>query len=288
MLVLLGFVTACATGPASKVEAAAEGRAATPDGTRIQLASAPAGPAPELGPIGRAHLEQARTLLTEARNELSPRHSDLLDRKLTEAERAFERFNRVTSASGKAAEVARGAEGAARAGRASRPGGGVGTPSGTGPLLLLLLAVWPAGTIAGPEHDRPPEWLAPQMEFEARLRELSEAAEQVRAELEAAQTVPLEAAKRNRPPKPNVVTIRPNWNAESGEPELAPCEYKGGGGDGPSQLPGWIRCYYFCGKYQVTLNDVWGSSSEDCEKPVHLIRARKEAENKHRVRGKDQ
>jgi hypothetical protein len=254
----------------------------------IAFANALAGPTPELAPIGKAYLEQARALLGEARNELSPRHSELLDRKLTEAERAFERFNRVASASGKAAEVARGAEGAARAGRASRPGGGVGATSGTGPLLLLLLAVWPAGTIAGPEHDRPPEWLAPQMELEARLRELSEAAEQVRAELEAAQTVPLEAAKRNRPPRPNEVTIRPNWNPESGEPELAPCEYKGSGGDGPSQIPGWIRCTYVCGMYVVKLHDVWGASSEDCKKAVHLIRARKEAENKHRVRGKDQ
>jgi hypothetical protein len=231
------------------------------------------------------HLEQARALLAEVRGELAPHQSELLDRKLAQAERAFERFNKVASASGKAAEVARGAEGAARAGRATRTGG-LNSSGRAGPLLLLLIAFWPA-ELAGPEHDRPPEWLAPQMELEASLRELSEAAEQVRAELEAEQSVPVEAARRNRPPRPNTVTIRNDWTREPGEPEVLPCEQYGSGGSGPFQGgPGWIECRYVCGRYTVVLNDVWGASTDDCKKSVHLVRARKEAENKARVKDK--
>jgi hypothetical protein len=42
-----------------------------------------------------------------------------------------------------------------------------------------------------------------------------------------------------------------------------------------------------CGKYQVTLFDVWGSSTKECEKAVHLVRAKKEAENWARVNDKE-
>jgi hypothetical protein len=97
-----------------------------------------------------ADLCQARALLSEARNELEPHQWKLLDSKLAEAERAFERFNRLASAAGKAAEVARGAEGVAEAGRANAPDG-VGVARGAGPLLVLLMLLWPAST-AGPEQ----------------------------------------------------------------------------------------------------------------------------------------
>src|SRR5947209_5748932 len=86
-------------------------RAAPPVcGVSIQRAiGAPLPARPTVDPsfIGQEALEQARAILSEARTELEPRQWELLDGKLTEAERAFERFNRVANASGKVAQVAR-------------------------------------------------------------------------------------------------------------------------------------------------------------------------------------
>lgn len=235
--------------------------------------------------IGRLDLARARTLLSEARNELSPRHSRLLEQKLAEAERAFERFNRVASASGKAAEVARGAQGAAAARRTNALRGLV-RPRATGPLLILLALLWPAPT-ADSAHDHAPGWLDARMELEDKLRELSLAAQQVQAELAAEDQAPdLEAAKRNRPPKPNKVRVEDdNWQPAPGEPPDPPCIYTGA--SEPGLQPGWVRCTYRCGKYLVELNDVWGDSAKDCLKSVHFERARREAANRARVQDKE-
>lgn len=97
----------------------------------------------------------------------------------------------------------------------------------------------------------------------------------------------VEAAQRRKPPRPALVTIPdPNWAPMPGQPSDPPCFFTGSGGPGPSRPPDWIRCTYRCGKYQVEFFDIWGSSSEDCEKWVHLERAAKEAEAWARVHDK--
>ncbi|MFE8602540.1 DUF6310 domain-containing protein [Archangium violaceum] len=126
-------------------------------------------------------LDKARALLSQARKDLEPRQWESLDRKLTAAERAFERFSRAARMSGQAAKVARGVEGLAQAGRASE------TPlalSRVGPVLVALVLLWPSST-AGPESDSRPPWVDAQLEFEVRLRDVSEASRQLMAELEA-------------------------------------------------------------------------------------------------------
>jgi hypothetical protein len=131
--------------------------------------------------IGKADLEQARALLSRARSDLEPRQWEALDRKLTAAERAFERFSTAAKTSGQAAEVVRGAEGIAQAGRARMVAGAL---SRVGPLLVGLVLLWPSST-AGPEFDSRPPWIDAQREFEARLRDVSEASRQLMVELEA-------------------------------------------------------------------------------------------------------
>jgi hypothetical protein len=131
--------------------------------------------------IGRADLEQARALLSRARDDLEPRQWEVLDRKLTAAERAFERFSSAAKTSGQVAEVVRGAEGLAQAGRARTVAGAL---SRVGPLLVGLVLLWPSST-AGPEFDSRPPWVDAQREFEARLRDVSEASRQLMVELEA-------------------------------------------------------------------------------------------------------
>ncbi|HYO57410.1 MAG TPA: DUF6310 domain-containing protein [Archangium sp.] len=138
-------------------------------------------PAPERSWIGKADLDKARALLSRARKGLEPRQWEQLDRKLTAAERAFERFSRAARTSGQAAEVARGAEGLAQAGRASEAPLAL---SRVGPALMALILLWPSST-AGPEHDSRPPWVDAQRELEARLRDVSESSRQLMAELEA-------------------------------------------------------------------------------------------------------
>ncbi len=269
-LALLLLTSACATvqGPDP---VSAPGRApAAPSGALIQRVDAPAGnTAGAPSGIGATDIARARNVLTQARNQLEPRHWKLLDGKLGEAERAFERFQKIASASGRTAQVARGA-----------PGWG-NAPRTAGPWLALLVLLWPAET-AGPEHDDAPEWLIPKLELEDKLREVSRAAQQVQAELDAAHGVPVEAARRNRPPRPNVVRIHDeSWKREPEQLGNPPCIFRGG--SGPAMSPGWIRCDYVCGRYQVILYDVFGSSTADCEKSAHIERAQKEAQNWARV-----
>lgn len=131
--------------------------------------------------IGKADLGQARALLDRARNELEPRRWELLDRRLTAAEQAFERFSTAAKASGQVAEVARGAEEFAQLRRARTFAGSL---SQVGPLLAGLTLLWPFNT-AAPEIDGRPPWLDAQWEFEARLRDVSVASRQLMEELEA-------------------------------------------------------------------------------------------------------
>jgi A nuclease family of the HNH/ENDO VII superfamily with conserved AHH len=67
----------------------------------------------------------------------------------------------------------------------------VGRLSRVGPLLVALGLLWPSSTV-GPEEDSRPPWADAQREFEARLRDVSEASRQLLEELEA-QSSPGEA-----------------------------------------------------------------------------------------------
>lgn len=117
-LAFLCLLSACASAPAPKpLLMPATHHPALPQVTRVELVSAPAVTPADPPRIGQAHLDEARALLQQARNELEPQQWALLNGKLTEAERAWERFSTAARASGRAAEIARGAEGVAEAGR---------------------------------------------------------------------------------------------------------------------------------------------------------------------------
>ncbi|WP_047860758.1 DUF6310 domain-containing protein [Archangium gephyra] len=179
---LLVLLTACASAPASRSMPRPHPFTSTPTSSpRIRLVSAPMEPAPERSWIGKADLDKARALLSRARKDLEPRQWERLDRELTAAERAFERFSRAARTSGQAAEVVRGAEGLAQAGRASEAPLAL---SRVGPVLVALVLLWPSST-AGPESDRRPPWLDAQRELEARLRDVSESSRQLMVALEA-------------------------------------------------------------------------------------------------------
>jgi hypothetical protein len=110
--VLLLVASACASAPAPQSMPRPHAFASTPtSGPRIRLVSAPMEPTPERSWIGKADLDKARALLSRARQDIEPRPWEQLDRKLTAAERAFERFSRAAKASGQAAEVVRGGGG---------------------------------------------------------------------------------------------------------------------------------------------------------------------------------
>jgi hypothetical protein len=230
-------------------------------------------------------------LLAEARNELEPRQWELLDTKLTEVERAFERFNRAAAASGKVAEVARGTDGVADAGRTGEVTEGIGAVARAGPLLALLILLWPAET-AGPEYDHGPDWLPPEQELKAKLREVSKAAQQVRSELAAARRAPpVEAVGRQTESRsPKIRFWQPQgWVPTQGAPPWGPCGYRGAGGPGinlpPNAPPALVRCTYQCEYYLVDLFII-ASSAQDCEKPGLLERAEDLAKRFHKARKK--
>ena len=178
---LMLLLAACASVPAAPTMTRSHVLVPTPPpGPSILLVSAPMEPV-QGARIGQADLEQARALLSRARPQLEPRQWEALDGKLTAAERAFERFSQATKASGQAAEVARGAEGVAQAGSARTL---AEVLPKVGPLLLGLVLLYPSST-AGPERDHRPEWVDAQEEYEARLREVSEASRQLMVQLEA-------------------------------------------------------------------------------------------------------
>ena len=179
---LMLLLAACASAPATPSMPRPHVLVPTPSpGPSIRLVSSPMEPVRQGSWIGRADLEQARSLLSRARNDLEPRQWEVLDRKLTAAERAFERFSSVAKTSGQAAEVVRGAEGVTQAGRARTLAGALFR---VGPLLVGLVLLWPSST-AELEADSRPPWIDAQLEFEARLRDVSEASRQLMVEMEA-------------------------------------------------------------------------------------------------------
>lgn len=248
-------------------------------------------------------------MLSEARKDLEPRQWGLLNTKLLETEQAFARFNEVAQASGKIARVARGAEAAAEAGRTGEMIEGVGSASSAGPLLMLLILLWPSET-AGPAHDHGPDWLPPEkQELEKKLRELSMAGQQVKSELEAARRAPArepeEAVRRytDKPPQLNRVEVNWDWQpSEPKAPRYLPCRFWGHGGPGPFRPENapldWIRCTYTCGRYEVYLYDIRLKKDRNgkpkdaqaiCEEWTNLKRAEEYARSKDdalKARGK--
>lgn len=239
-LAFLGLLSACATTPAPKpLLMSATHEPAPPQVARVELVSAPAVTPADPPRIGKADLDEARALLQQARNELEPQQWALLDGKLAEAERAWERFSTAARASGRVAELSRGAEGVAKAGRAGEVEGIRSFPR-VGPLLALLLLLWPSST-AGPAHDELPPWLSAQLEFESKLKELAKASRQVSLEIEAAH-------KGSRAKQPNAGTSLPRIEKKAWEPASdkvpenwvyppgkRPCDLIGTGGSGLSK-----------------------------------------------------
>jgi len=179
---LLVLLTACASAPAPQSMPRPHAFASIPtSGPRIRLVSAPMEPTPDRSWIGKVDLDKARALLSRAREDIEPRQWEQLDRELTAAERAFERFSRTARTSGQVAGVTRGAESLAQAGRAGTLAEALPR---VGPLLAVLVLLYPSST-AGPEIDRRPPWVDAQREFEARLRDVSESSRQLMVELEA-------------------------------------------------------------------------------------------------------
>ncbi|WNG18686.1 hypothetical protein [Cystobacter fuscus] len=180
-LVLLLLASACESAPAPQSMPRPHAFASTPSsGPRIRLVSAPMEPTPERSWIGKADLDKARALLSRARQDIELRQWEQLNRKLTAAERAFERFSRAAKSSGQAAEVVRGAEGVAQAGRARTLAEFLPR---VGPLLVGLVLLYPSST-AGPNIDRRPKWVDAQGEYEARLREVAEESRRLMEEFE--------------------------------------------------------------------------------------------------------
>ncbi|WNG17513.1 DUF6310 domain-containing protein [Cystobacter fuscus] len=169
-------------------------------------------------------LDKARALLSRAREDIEPRQWEQLDRKLTAAERAFERFSRAARTSGQAAEVARGAESLARAGRAGTLAEALPR---VGPLLAVLVLLYPSST-AGPEIDRRPPWVDAQREFEARLRDVSESSRQLMVELEAQPRAAKAPAREPSPQKQLASAI-----VEEDDPRCKPLPmpHRGGNND---------------------------------------------------------
>lgn len=282
----LGMLCACAITPAPMpVPSSPQEAPATTSHAQIQRVSASSSPRAAGPRIGKADLDQARALLSDARDELEPHRWALLDSRLAKAERAWERFNTVAKASGRAAEVARGAEGLAEAGRTSETVKGLEALRRAGPLLAVLILLWPSST-AGPEFDELPPWLNAQLEFEARLREVSEASQRVRAEIEATRRSgskpPGEDAAKARPPKGDSKEAPEPQAGGQGQPPGAepPCFHKGTSGSGAfrneNAPPGWMKCTYQGGEEEVPLL-VWGTSDSDCGKPINFERAERKA-----------
>ena len=252
--------SACATTPTAKAPPPAHPSARA----QVQPAGASIDPALDRPQIGEEELKQARALLFLARDELEPAQWEMLDTELREAEAAWVRFSKIAGDNGRVAEVTRGAKGRAEVGRTRA------LPR-VGPLLVLLILLWPAST-AGPESEAL-AWLSAKLELEAKLRDVSEAAQQVRSEIDAARkkgniSKPVPAA-------PKVLAFAEAWVPVPGEPPWRPCMFKGSGGPGPSSpLPvaGWIRCTYQCGRYEVEFH-VWGKKSEDCKEKKNFERA---------------
>ncbi|WP_309893878.1 DUF6310 domain-containing protein [Archangium sp.] len=264
------LLTACASAPAPQPMPRPHAFASTPtSGPRIRLASAPMEPTPERSWIGKADLDKARALLTRARGELEPRQWEQLDRKLTAAERAFERFSRAARTSGQAAEVARGAEGLARAGRAAPLAEALPR---VGPLLAVLVLLYPSST-AGSEIDSRPPWVDAQRELEARLRDVAESSRQIMVELEAQPHATKAPAREPAPQKQLASAL-----VEEDDPRCKPVPVPHRGGHDPhnecadkmpgNTFPGWD--VFVNGKnfdaLQLATRTLWDVKTDDFEK----------------------
>src|SRR5690606_5351691 len=97
-------------------------------------------------PIGKVDLDRARALLSRARGELQPKQWELLDRKLAEAERAWERHEALANSSGRSAEVPRAPLPVAALVSARTAAVETAVGTGLGPLFLVLVALWPVST----------------------------------------------------------------------------------------------------------------------------------------------
>ena len=265
-------LVACASAPKPAPTSQVRGPDPMPPAW-VQLASASTGePALEPSRISQVDLERARTLLNEARNELEPGQWKLLENRLAEAERAWAHFNAVAQEGGSVAEVARGTEGFAEAGRVSETEGFRANPR-LGPLLFLLLLLWPSET-ADAAHDHSPPWYVAEREFKERLRELAQAAQEVSSGIEAARkrTAKHVSAKAQ--------TSQPATQGDGGQPpgDDAPCVHIGTSKEGAFRggVGGPIICRYACGKTQVDIK-TWGNSDEACKRPINFERAARDA-----------
>ena len=267
---LLVLLTACASTPAPRSMPRPHAVASTPtSGPRIRLVSAPMEPAPDRSWIGKADLDKARALLSRAHQDLEPRQWEQLDRRLTAAERAFERFSRAARTSGQAAEVARGAEGLAQTGRAGTLAEALPR---AGPLLAVLVLFYPSST-AGPEIDRRPPWVDAQREFEARLRDVSESSRQLMVELEAQPRATKAPAREPSPQKQSASAL-----VEEDDPRCKPVPVKHMGGNDPhntcadlmpnNSFPGWD--VFVNGKnfdaLQLATRTLWDVKTDDFDK----------------------
>jgi hypothetical protein len=283
VLALMCLLPACVTGPKSQPSQLPERSEPGPSPSdRIELVSTSTDSRLEPSRIRRANLDEARALLSEARTELEPSQWALLDGKLAAAEEAWKRFEALARASGRAAEIGRGAEGLAEAGRVGEASKNIRTLPRIGPLLVLLALLWPSKT-AGPEYDEMPPWLDAQLEAEARLRDVAQASEQVRAEIEATRRTGGKRPKTRQPEfsGPQEVEILDEEEQPQGQPPGdPPCihiETRGSGAfRNVNEPPGEIRCRYKCGRVKFFLW-VWGNSDADCVTPGQLARAQREA-----------
>lgn len=146
-------------------------------GARIRLASAPAPSNLERTAITKKDLELTRVLLTQAREELQPDQWVELDRKLAEAERAWERFEALARENGRPAHVPRATPvmGLVASLEWITP---VAAGASTVPLIALLGSLWPASVVDGTL----PAWSAAEIALAGKLSELAKAILQGSAE----------------------------------------------------------------------------------------------------------
>jgi hypothetical protein len=149
----------------------------------------------------------------------------------------------------------------------------------------MLALLWPRST-ATSEYSELPPWLEAQLEFEATLRDVSTAAQQVRSELEAAhggaaEPPEIEAARRRSQQGAPTPANGPKQPAGGDQPPAdPPCFHKGTTGSGAFRgekaPPGEMTCWYQCGDLEIQLL-VSGNSGTECEKPINFERAAKKA-----------